>query len=277
MLLKTLNTDTSPCKLPDSWRSSMIQKRHSIPNRFFFTFMEVFWTNIKVFDLFHPIWTGLHPVLLYDIISWSEIANPNSFSAIVWTPKCSTRSWRHLIWNFFNLNIPTNRNTKSTLPYDKKKSFKLNSLLTSEVSQPALDMFFYEADGKKTFYAKNVCILKWREHVFGVEHMSCCFIFWIRKKCLKFTNKIEVAILICTLLKKGTRRLQSLDIFLTHVFRIQNTRHTYVQYKKTCNLPLSNNQTFCLSYRTNNTGYCSYSFDHFHPLTSNISHNCILS
>ena len=150
MLLKTLNTDTSPCKLPDSWRSSMIQKRHSIPNRFFFTFMEVFWTNIKVFDLFHPIWTGLHPVLLYDIISWSEIANPNSFSAIVWTPKCSTRSWRHLIWNFFNLNIPTNRNTKSTLPYDKKKSFKLNSLLTSEVSQPALDTFFYEADGKKT-------------------------------------------------------------------------------------------------------------------------------
>ena len=31
-----------------------------------------------------------------------------------------------------------------------KKSFKLNSLLTSEVSQPALDTFFYEADGKKT-------------------------------------------------------------------------------------------------------------------------------
>ena len=121
--------------------------------------------------------------------------------------------------------------------------------------------------------------------------MSCCFIFWIRKKCLKFTNKIEVAILICTLLKKGTRRLQSLDIFLTHVFRIQNTRHTYVQYKKTCNLPLSNNQTFCLSYHTINTGYCSYSFDHFsecnqnvksistlqHLIRFDISHNCFLS
>ena len=123
--------------------------------------------------------------------------------------------------------------------------------------------FFMNQMEKNCFYAKNVYTLKWREHIFSVEHMSCCFIFWIRKKCLKFTNKIEVAILICTLLKKGTRRLQSLDVFLTHVFRIQNTRHTYVQYQKTCNLPLSNNQTSCLSYRTINTGYCSYSFDHF--------------